>query len=56
MKSITNVQSVLNFRSIRNIKLERKIIIFKTLALSKIVNAKNTKSLHLEQPDYENQT
>ena len=37
VKSITNMQNVLNLWRMRNITLEGKIIIFKTLALSKIV-------------------
>ena len=37
VKSNTNMQNVLNFRRMRNITLERKIIIFKTQALPKIV-------------------
>ena len=37
VKSITNMQKVLNLWRMRNITLEGKIIIFKTLALSKIV-------------------
>ena len=36
VKSITNMQNVLNLWRIRNITLEGKILIFKTLALSKI--------------------
>ena len=37
MKSTTNMQNVLNLWRIENVILECKIIIFKTLALSKIV-------------------
>ena len=37
VKSITNMPNVLNLWRIRNITLERKIIIFKTLMLSKNV-------------------
>ena len=37
VKSITNMQNVLNLRRMRNITLEGKIIIFKSLVLSKIV-------------------
>ena len=37
VKSITNMQHVLNLWRMRNITLEGKIIIFKTLALSKVV-------------------
>ena len=37
VKSNTNMQNVLNFRRMRNITLEGKIIIFKTQALPKIV-------------------
>ena len=36
-KSITNMQQDLNLQRMRNITLEVKIIIFKTLALSRIV-------------------
>ena len=69
------MQNVLNLWRMRNIKLEGKIIIFKTLILSKIVyltlinsfskqlieemqkkkKKKNTKILHLEQLDSQNQ-
>ena len=38
MKIITNMKNVLNLWRMRNITLVRKIIIFKTLALSKIVH------------------
>ena len=37
VKSITNMQNVLNLWRMRNIMLEGKIIIFKTLALPKVV-------------------
>ena len=37
VKSITNMQKVLNLRRMRNITLEAKMIIFKTLAISKIL-------------------
>ena len=64
------MQNVLNLWRMRNITLEEKIIIFKTLARSKVVYLtlitsfpklieemqKNTKSLHLEQLDSQNQT
>ena len=38
VKSITNMQIVLNLWRTRNITLEEKIIIFKTLVLSKVVH------------------
>ena len=38
MKIITNMKNVLNLWRMRNTTLVRKIIIFKTLALSKIVH------------------
>ena len=38
MKIITNMKNVLNLWRMRNITLEGNIIIFKTLALSKIVH------------------
>ena len=37
VKSITIIQNALNLWRMRNITLEEKIIIFKTLALSKVV-------------------
>ena len=37
MKSITNIENVLNLWRMRNYTLEGKIVIFKTLTLSKIV-------------------
>ena len=37
MKSITSIWNVLNWWRIRNITLEEKLVIFKTLALSTIV-------------------
>ena len=37
MKSITNTENVLNLWRMRNYTLEGKIVIFKTLTLSKIV-------------------
>ena len=37
VKSITNMQNVLNLWRMRNITLQGKIVIFKTLALSKTV-------------------
>ena len=37
MKSITNIENILNLWRMRNYTLEGKIVIFKTLTLSKIV-------------------
>ena len=37
VKSITNIQNIFNLWRMRNTTLERKIMILKTLALSKIV-------------------
>ena len=37
MKSITNIENVLNLWRMRNYTLEGKIVIFKTLTLSEIV-------------------
>ena len=37
MKSITNIENVLNLWRMRNYTLEGKIVIFQTLTLSKIV-------------------
>ena len=38
LTAISNIQSVLNLRHMRNLTLEGKILVFKTLALSKIVH------------------
>ena len=45
VKSITNMQNVSKLWRMRNIALEGEIIIFKTLALSKIVYLRLTRSL-----------